>query len=598
MHIAFKFEYVHDNGLFDRLLLRLEELSTIEISLHKDDDHYRIEATGEQKKLEELAEIVSSTIPNSLFLKDYAIEEIETRTTDLSKPIDESTYFEVPYCPECHVEVIKTLDPYVPCKVCGSSDTDLSFEALKRSTGIDEKDAPALITHLADILIEKRELAIETYNRKRTFSLLESAGSSERGILICDPSDLSSSFVITKGELDALMMIERPTVRLRAKLMFRSQYDMNKAFYPVFFADDKVTLALSEVLRRKGIKAVYADAIPTLRVASTMEQHHIINDGRDMLPWRHPKSLDTASICRLQGIEAIGGDNSLIVQRQSSNTKGSYLLFAEKNDRQAPSTAIRFERGHAALRSIVLENDLSGNSLCGIYLSRGNDSQICSFSTKVGYTTMVDIAQSIPLRPKEILEAIAEMDESGARLIENYKKTLPELAEKIEKMSFEEDETASVIVRTWANAAAIIGLYTGSDLHEAFSSLEATAIEFNGKSGPRIDHKVTSTKDGYGLDMFSAIRSAISFKLAGVDEYLISFGFIDSLADFIALQAESADANIGITGVTLSGDLFENRQLMMRAYNAISANFPIYRNQRLGTDGPNIAVGAITLGSE
>ena len=90
----------------------------------------------------------------------------------------------------------------------------------------------------------------------------------------------------------------------------------------------------------------------------------------------------------------------------------------------------------------------------------------------------------------------------------------------------------------------------------------------------------------------------MSFKLAGLDDYLLSFGFIDSLADFIAQQAEDSDANICITGVTLSGSLFENRQLLMRTYNALSVNYPIYRNKRLSIDGANVAVGAITLGSE
>ena len=101
-------------------------------------------------------------------------------------------------------------------------------------------------------------------------------------------------------------------------------------------------------------------------------------------------------------------------------------------------------------------------------------------------------------------------------------------------------------------AAVFIGLYEGDTLMEACEVLEATAIEFSGKSGPRIDYKVMSTDEGYQLDIRLAIRSAMSFKLAGLDDYLLSFGFIDSLADFIAQQAEDSDANIGIEGVTLS----------------------------------------------
>jgi hydrogenase maturation factor HypF (carbamoyltransferase family) len=147
-------------------------------------------------------------------------------------------------------------------------------------------------------------------------------------------------------------------------------------------------------------------------------------------------------------------------------------------------------------------------------------------------------------------------------------------------------------------AAVFIGLSEGDDIQHSCEHLEATALEFNGKSGPRIDYKVIKTTMGYEIDPRLAIRSAMSFKLAGVDEYLLSFGFIDSLADFIAQQVELADANIAISGVTLSGSLFENRQLLMRTYNALSSNYTIYRNERLSMDGSNVAIGAITLGSE
>ena len=103
---------------------------------------------------------------------------------------------------------------------------------------------------------------------------------------------------------------------------------------------------------------------------------------------------------------------------------------------------------------------------------------------------------------------------------------------------------------------------------------------------------------GYGLDPMRPLRSAMSFKLAGVDDYLLGFGFIDSLADFIAQQAELADASIAIGGVGISGDLFENRQLFSRTHNALSPNYPVYRNRTLAMDGANVALGALLLGRE
>ncbi len=67
MHIAFKFQYIHDNGLFSRLLSRIQELSSIPISLYEDGKHYTIEASGNQEVLEALAEQISTLVPQSLF---------------------------------------------------------------------------------------------------------------------------------------------------------------------------------------------------------------------------------------------------------------------------------------------------------------------------------------------------------------------------------------------------------------------------------------------------------------------------------------------------------------------------------------------------
>ncbi len=211
---------------------------------------------------------------------------------------------------------------------------------------------------------------------------------------------------------------------------------------------------------------------------------------------------------------------------------------------------------------------------------------------------MVHFSHNTLNDPKAMLASIANMDEAGGRLVANYKMSYPKLYEQLESARFVSYTNVSMLSRLWAMAALFIGISDGEHVETACKQLEATALEFNGKSGPRIDYKVVKTPGGYEIDPRLAIRSAMSFKLAGVDEYLLSFGFIDSLADFIAQQAELADANIAIEGVTLSGSLFENRQLLMRTYNAIASNYKVFRNERLSLDGANIAVGAVTLGSK
>ena len=602
MHIAFKFHYIHDNGLFSRLLNRIAEFSDLSLMLYNDGMDYRIEASGNQTELELLAEQISSLIPQSLFLRKYTIEEIHKEEGESIEEtgalVQKSTSYKVPYCPECQKRVIETYNPFVSCDVCGFSDITLDFEDLKTYTGISADTNEQFFLQLANQLLEKGELSLPTYNGIRRFSLLSSNVHSDEGILCCKPDDISDTFLITQGELDALMMVEKPTVRLKAKLMFRSEHTLNEPFYPVFFADDKITLAFTTALKEKGVDALFCDSIPILRVASALDEHVIVSVGRDILPWKISKGLSNAAFCEYKGFQATGDDKGMVLDSKLNRPNQTFVQYVSNEKKSQIANSIGFEPAHAALRSVVLEQNLGEKALCGVYLSRENPIQIFSFSKKIGYTTMVQFSHEILSQPKNMLDAIAQMDEGGERLVNNFKKSFPEHYTKIETLQFITHTNLSSLTKLWAIAAVFIGLYEGDDMLQACEALEATAIEFGGKSGPRIDYKVVASDEGYQLDMRLAIRSVMSFKLAGLDDYLLSFGFIDSLADFIAMQAEDSDANIGIDGVVLSGDLFENRQLLMRTYNALSANYSIYRNERLSIDGANVALGALSLGSE
>lgn len=601
MHIAFKFEYIHSNGLFTRLLNRIQELSAIPLSLYQESHYYTIEALGDQTELETLAEQIATLVPQSLFLRDYKIEKInkehESKTITALLPENYSP-FKVPFCPECQTSVVKILDPFQPCSVCGFNEMSLTLEDLFSFTGITAPSEDVFFKQLANILSEKGELTLPTYNGTRRFSLLNSHTNQNEGVLLCNPNNISDNFLITQGELDSLMMIEKPTVRLKPKLMLRSEYELHKPFYPVFFADDKITLAFSTALKNKGIDAVFCNNVSTLRVATALDEHLIITTGRDVLPWQAPMRLKIPSFCEYGGFQAYGDKDGLQVGTNLDLSDQPYIQYVVNDELSQVNKAIHFEAAHGAQRSIVLEHNLNGQSLCGIHLSREHTSHIFCFSSKIGYTPMVLFRDKSFTQPKDILEAISMMDEGGMRLVQNFKNTYPDLYTKIEQTKFNTHTDLSDITKLWSIASVFIGIYDGNDALQSCEVLESTAIEFGGKSGPRIDYKVISTDEGYQLDLRLAIRSAMSFKLAGLDDYLLSFGFIDSLADFLAQQAEDSDANIGINGVTLSGGLFENRQLLMRTYNALSVNYPIYRNVRLSIDNANVALGAITLGSE
>ncbi len=595
MRIAFKFHYIHNNALFDRLLQEISGNSSLPLETYKENENYIIGASGEQSELEELAELISTVVPQSLFLRGYTLEEL--KVPNEPQPLSvKKTYFSLPCCPKCEQKIALTLDPFEQCNICGFSNQKLCMEDLLLSAQIDLHGGDEVFSELAERLIAEGVLVLPTFNGIRRFSLL--GKEDEKGILVCNPSNISSSWVITQGELDALMLIEKPSVRLKPKLKFRAEYDLTKSFYTVFFADDKITLALSTALSRKGVEAICCDQPPLLRVASVLGHHVIIHIGRDMLPWHHQMALKQNSCCLFENFYASWTENGISVDTDVEPDLRACVWFTAKGEASIHIPSISFEPAHAVLRSIVLEHGLEGKSLCGVYLSRSHHSQICSFSPKIGYAPMAYFLEESMSSPKAMLASIAQMDEAGARLAENFKKAYTDEYEHLEQISFDGEENASMISKLWAMAALFLGLYKGGDVVEGCERLEAAALEFIGNSGPRIDYKMVKTDNGYQLDPRSAIRSAMSFKLAGVNEFLLSYGFIDSLADFISQQAELADANIAINGVALSGSLFENRQLLKCTYNALSANYKIYRNECLSIDGANVAVGAVALGRE
>jgi len=360
------------------------------------------------------------------------------------------------------------------------------------------------------------ECEVQTFNGKRIFS--KTAGSS----IICnDYANISEYFIITQSELNALTSVEKPSIRLKPKLKFKIEFELTEPFYDVFLPDDKVTLAFCSTVENR--KVIFCNDTNVPRVSAVLDRILILNSARDF---------------------------------QSNSSKDEIEM----------------------IQSIITEHRLITPSVCAIHLSHSSLSKIFSFNSQVGHTKMVEF-RNLPYSINEIFDLIKGSDESGEKLIENFKLKNATLYEKLISHKFE-DEKAHPLTQLFATISLILGLSEDKSIKRASSFLESTAIEFGGKSGPRIDYKVEKIDNVYTLDLSKAIRSAISFNLAGVDSYLISFGVLDSLADFLATQAEDADGNISIDALFLSGNVFENRQLLLRTLNAIEPNFKVYTNER------------------
>ncbi len=597
MKIAFNFDYLHHNGLMTRLLNEIKKSAAISVLLHQEQSLYSIEAEGTQEELETLAKLVSTMVPLSLFLKEYHLNEVESFTGSDQLLEDRSSFYQIPYCPICQEKVInKTLLSFDACKVCGDSDTKISIESwLER---YNSSDFYEMINTLAQELIEKKVLSLQTAYGNRILSMSESEQTQPYGVLCCDIEKLPQSFVVNQSELQTFLLIEKPSIRLKPKLQFRAYNDLKHVWYDVSLADDIITLALTQALKTHGVDLIFASHVSTLKCAVALEKPFIISTGRDLLPLRFDIGLKVSTQCKAFGFYAVGDQEKIIIDYDvSQNRLNDAVTFIPEGSKRHQQGMISFEPSHGAFESIVFENNLFGQSLCGVHLSHDTQSQIFSYSPKIGYTSMVKF-QNHHQQPKVMLESISGLEESAQRLVTNFANQYETLYCKLQTFTFTNLDEVEPITELFGLASAILGMYEGKDIIEGAKTLEANAIEFGGKSGPRIDYKIIQVGDHYYLDTLTALRSAISFKLAGVDNVLLSFGFIDSLADFIATQVQMADANIEISGVTLSGNVYENRQLLMRTLNNVSPNYSIYTNKNLSMDNDNIVLGALMLGNE
>jgi len=105
-------------------------------------------------------------------------------------------------------------------------------------------------------------------------------------------------------------------------------------------------------------------------------------------------------------------------------------------------------------------------------------------------------------------------------------------------------------------AGALLGF--DSDAQNAGEILLQNASDFNGAKGPRLDFKMLNKTH---FDVVKFARSGMSFRLAGVDARLLSYGYAESLAYFLSDFSDAIKQDFDVRNVLLCGSLFENKTL-------------------------------------
>ncbi|GAA8360362.1 hydrogenase biosynthesis protein HydE [Helicobacter pylori] len=147
---------------------------------------------------------------------------------------------------------------------------------------------------------------------------------------------------------------------------------------------------------------------------------------------------------------------------------------------------------------------------------------------------------------------LLKQDEKASRMLENYAAKFPDFYARIVELSKYNLGGANVL-----DFFRILGFILGysEDFHS--HSVISLAKECLRPKGPRIDYKILKDDSlKMALNFSKIMHSAMSFRIAGVENEILSLGILDSLAEFLGNFIWDNAQNFSVQEITIAGDFF------------------------------------------
>ncbi len=147
---------------------------------------------------------------------------------------------------------------------------------------------------------------------------------------------------------------------------------------------------------------------------------------------------------------------------------------------------------------------------------------------------------------------LLKQDEKASRMLKNYEAKFPNFYARILELSKYQLGGANLL-----DFFQILGFVLGYSEDFCTQSVISLAKECLRPKGPRIDYKILKD-DSFkmALNFSKVMHSAMSFRLAGVENEILSLGILDSLAEFLGNFIWDNAQNFSVQEVTIAGDFF------------------------------------------
>ena len=470
-----------------------------------------------------------------LFVEAQTTEELEDFATNFTNALPHSIFL---YNIKASIVEEMPIEPYIlpqqpklpsaPCPKCLAKIKE-SYNIFTQcdvcgynAKGVD-KSYQDECRDTAKKIKEKKIVEINTFYGKYFIGLPSAiCNEFDFDILAYDLATIEKYANVEEYELNALASFEKPKIRLKKKMKFIMDYEEVETELIKFrLADDAILYLLMQELHNIGIDATF---ITKQRVKT-----------EDIL-------LLTKIEQELEPIEVVVSSKDILILKD--NDFNSIIQQNKLAEKYTNIAGINLNREYS---NIIIQGERFGLI------------EYLSFSVK--FNSIEDIFNQIEITSSE-----------AKKLIENYKKKYQKHYNKISKIKF--DNSEFTIYRLWGVIAMILDLADNPE--DGAKIIEENSMCFLGDRGVRIDYKLTNQNGKPSFEPLMTIRTAMSFKLAGVDELGLSYGIIESFLEFITNELDELKHSMSVDAVVITGSLLENRRVFSKISDDMSMNHKIY----------------------
>jgi len=554
MILEFNLNYKSSSLVYEKIFILALQACNLHGKVKK--EHFDLKLyveSNDLEKLEEFATYFSSQLPHSIFLHKYDANIVdEIPEGEYILPSQEKP--PLPFCPKCLGEVMDSENSnyyniFTECDVCGYgiSGENRSYKSEFEKIANDIKDG--------------KTIELNTfYGKYYVATPSKICNSISFDIIVYDLATVQKYANLEEYELKALASFEKPLVRLKKKLNFNVDFeDVETDLIRFKLPDDFILHLLMEELHKVWIDTVF---ITKDKIES--QEKLILVDFKD----------------EQEPIEVVVSEKDIAIV---SGSKG----LAE-----FPINSQEINPALGSFFSVIKEHKLNDEDIAGVYLSKEYQNNILVYGKKYGVVQYLSLNFEFS-SIENIFEQIINSDENAANLVHNYKNKFSEHFNYISEIKFENSEFN--IFKLWGVVSMILDYSKSKNPYEAAQALENNVLSFLGKKGPRIDYKLQNKDKKVYLDPLMTIRTAMSFRLAGVDPLMLSYGVIESFLEFITNELDELKQSMNTTAITVSGSLLSNKHIFSKMSKEISLNHDIYFNNELPVDGINMFYGGSSL---